>query len=88
MKKILLALLVIAAIASCKKSEVKPVNQVELIEGGMVLVQSTDTIFVLVAPMGPIDFKGSGTQFSNMGSNDARVVLNGREIKVKANEKR
>ena len=88
MKKIVLALMVIAAMASCKKSEIAPVNQVQLIEGRMILVQSTDTSFILVAPMEPVNFKGSGTQFSNMGSNDARVVLNGREVTIQANEKR
>lgn len=91
MKKILLALLAIAAMASCKKSEIAPVNQVQLIEGRMILVQSTDTSFILVAPMETVNFKGSATRFVNMGSNDARVVLNGRKVKlktVKANGKR
>lgn len=88
MKKILLALLVIAAMASCKKSDISPVNQVQLIEGRMILVQSTDTTFILGFPTEPVNFKGTGTRFVNMGNNNAIVLFNGRQITVNANDKR
>lgn len=86
MKKILLALLVIAAMASCKKSEVNPLNTVSLISGNMVIVTSSDTTFIMAIPAGEINVKGSDVRFVNMGYNTAEVTLNGRKLLIFQNE--